>query len=517
LADKKERENMLGQFINAGLMLSVNLFANAYGTSQEEYGGFSLVQSPDGGFVSVGGRLDPTFADEALAFKVNPLGQLVWQKTYGPLYDSDEDVYSVDRTDDGGYVTAGMYGAFGPSFYADALVIKVNSSGGLVWAKTFGGASDDAAECVIRTTDGGYAVVGFGMGAASADAFLVKLNSAGGLSWGKKFGGSGWDYPNQVIMTSDGGYAIAGYTNSAGAGNYDFLILKTNSSGGLAWGMTFGGTSLEEASSIVETPDNGYILVGGSASYGAGSYDFLVIKLNSSGNLLWARTIGGSGSDWPYSVIPAIDGGYVIAGSTASFGAGGSDCFVVKITEDGALSWAFTFGTNGSDVARQVIRTSDGGYALTGSTYGIGSGGSDVLIIKFNADGTYPSCAVPCSPQVTDVLPASSSVTWDANYSPLLTDPSLNENSPSFSASYLCSPVSAGEFPPGNDEQAIRCVPFARGLRFFSGTETKLRLYRPDGRLVYTGTLLKGETRINLDKGVYLWSAGESSGVSAVR
>ncbi len=508
---------MQGSFMSAGLMLSLNLFADAYGTSQEEYGGFSLVQAPDGGFVSVGGRLIPTFADEALAFKVNPLGQLVWQKTYGPLQDSDEDVYSVDRTDDGGYVMAGMYGAFGPSFYADALVMKVSSSGGLVWAKTFGGTSDDAAEWVIRTADGGYAVVGFGMGAASADVFLVKLNSAGGLSWGKKFGGSDWDYPTQVIRTSDGGYAIAGYTSSAGAGNNDFLVLKTNSSGGLVWGRTFGGTSLDQASSIVETPDNGYILVGGSGSYTAGPYDFLVIKINSSGNLVWARAIGGTGYDWPYSVIPAIGGGYVIAGSTTSFGAGGSDCLVVKIDENGALLWAFTFGSNGSDAARQVIQTSDGGYALTGSTYGLGAGGSDVLIIKFNADGTYPSCALPCSPQLTDVSPASSSVTWDTNYNPFLTDPALNEDNPSFSLAYLCPPVSTDECASGNSEQAVICVPFAAGLGFFSGAETEIRVYRPDGRLVCARTLVRGETRITLDKGVYLWSAGASYGVSAVR
>ena len=176
---------MLVQFINSGLLLSLNLFANVYGTSSEEYGGFSLVQSPDGGFVSVGGKLDPSFADEVLALRVNPMGQLVWQKGYGPMQDSDEDVYSVDLTNDGGYVMAGMYGAFGPSFYADALVMKTNSAGGLVWAKTFGGTNDDAAECVIRTPDGGYAVVAFGMGASSADILFVKLNSTGGLSWGK--------------------------------------------------------------------------------------------------------------------------------------------------------------------------------------------------------------------------------------------------------------------------------------------------------------------------------------------
>ncbi|MEO0140483.1 MAG: hypothetical protein ABIM88_02905 [candidate division WOR-3 bacterium] len=504
---------MLYTFINFGVLLSISLFANAYGTSSEEYGGFSIVQSPDGGFVSVGGRLDPSFADEALAFKVNSTGQLVWQRTYGPLMDSDEDVYSVDLTGDGGYVMAGMYG---PPASADALVMKINSTGGLVWAKTFGGTSDDAAQCIIRTPDGGYAVVAFGMGASSADILFLKLNSTGGLTWGKRFGGPNWDYPNQVIRTSDGGYAIAGYTN-IGVGNDDFLVLKTNSTGGLVWGRTFIGSSIDEASSIVETPDNGYIAVGGSWSFGAGSYDFLVIRLNSSGDLVWARTIGGSGSDWPNSIIPAIDGGYVIAGSTTSYGTGGYDCFVVKIAEDGSVVWAYTFGTNGSDIAHDIIQTTDGGYAITGYTYGLGAGGSDVLIIKFNADGTYPSCAIPCSPEITAVSLSSSSITWDASYSPFLADQPLNENNPTFSRASLCPPVSAEEGFPEHGIHYVRCVPFAGGLKFFSGEELELTLYRPDGRLVYAGTISKGENRIGLEQGVYFWRAGDFSGVSVVR
>ena len=241
-----------------------------------------------------------------------------------------------------------------------------------------------------------------------------------------------------------------------------------------------------------------------------------MIRLNSSGNLVWARTIGGTGSDWPYSVIPAVDGGYVIAGSTASFGAGGYDCIVVKIQEDGSVDWAYTFGTNGSDVARDIVQTSDGGYAVNGSTYGLGAGGSDVLIVKFNPDGSYPSCATPCSPQITDVSPASSPVTWDAAYNPFITDAPLNENNRSFSTAYLCPPVSAGEGFQG-DGGAVICAPFAGGLRFLSGEELELALYRPDGRLVYARTLLRGENRIKLERGVYLWSAGEFSGVSVVR
>ncbi|MCW7071423.1 MAG: hypothetical protein OCU12_03690 [Methanophagales archaeon] len=149
--------------------------------------------------------------------------------------------------------------------------------------------------------------------------------------WSKTFGGSDYDFAMSVQQTTDGGYIIAGSTDSYGAGSYDFWLVKTDSDGNKEWDKTFGGSDYDWAESVQQTTDGGYIIAGFTRSYGAGDRDFWLVKTDANGNKEWDKTFGGSDYDFASSVQQTADGGYIIAGSTASYGAGDKDFWLVKV------------------------------------------------------------------------------------------------------------------------------------------------------------------------------------------
>jgi len=162
--------------------------------------------------------------------------------------------------------------------------------------------------------------------------------------WTRTYGGSSDDGAYSVQQTTDGGYIMAGQTLSFGAGNYDFYLVKTNSLGDTLWTRTYGGNVHDCAYSVRQTADGGYIVAGYIYSFGAGSDDFYLVKTNSQGDTLWTRTYGGSNSDLAYSVQQTADGGYIVAGYTESFGAGDHDFYLVKTGPDQSGTELSTIG-----------------------------------------------------------------------------------------------------------------------------------------------------------------------------
>ncbi len=206
--------------------------------------------------------------------------------------------------------------------------------------------------------------------------------------WSKTYGGTNWDKAQALVQTADSGYALAGYTGSYGAGLYDFWLVKTDTSGNVQWNKTYGGTLQDEAQALVQTADSGYALAGYTYTYGAGSEDFWLVKTDLGGDMQWNQTYGGTGEDFAQALVQTDDGGYALAGLTDSYGVG-FDFWLVKTDSSGNAQWNKTYGGTNADGAWALVKTTDGGYALAGFTnaasiYGIGG---DFWLVKTDAAG----------------------------------------------------------------------------------------------------------------------------------
>jgi len=312
--------------------------------------------------------------------------------------------HSLIQTSDGGYAIAGYTESFGAGDY-DVYVVKLDAKGNLQWTKTIGGPKDDQGTSLIQTSDGGYAIAGYtkSFGAGDYDVYVVKLDAKGNLQWTKTIGGSKDDRGTSLIQTSDGGYAIGGYTTSFGAGKADVYLVKLDAKGNLQWTKTIGGPEGEAGFSLIQTSDDGYAIAGIIISFdleeGDIYDDVYVVKLDANGNLQWTKTIGGESWDWGYSLLQTSDGGYAIAGSTQSFGAGLSDAYLVKLDANGNLQWTKTIGGPKDDYGNSLIQTSDGGYAIAGATDSFGAGEIDIYVVKLDKNGNA-CCAVSQTSQV---------------------------------------------------------------------------------------------------------------------
>jgi hypothetical protein len=267
---------------------------------------------------------------------ITPTPALSFTKTFGG--ENDDVAFSVQQTTDGGYIIAGRTESFGAGGW-DAYLVKIDKEGNEEWYQTFGGEERDAAWTVQQTTDGGYIITGFTMsfGAGSSDVYLVKTDEEGNEEWSRTFGGVEFDTANSVQQTTDGGYIIAGRTGSFGAGGWDTYLVKTDGEGNEEWSRTFGGVEFDIADSVQQTTDGGYIIAGSTGSFGAGSSDVYLVKTDGEGNEEWSRTFGGVEFDIANSVQQTTDGGYVIAGLTASYGAGSWDAYLVKTDGEGVV------------------------------------------------------------------------------------------------------------------------------------------------------------------------------------
>lgn len=201
------------------------------------------------------------------------------------------------------------------------------------------------------------------------------------------YGGNGYDVGYDVKQTLDGGYIITGSTSSYGQGNTDMYLLKIDSMGQKVFQTTFGGVSNEIGKSIVQLADSSYVMAGYTSSSGVGGYDVFLVKADKAGNLIWQKTIGGSDWDFANSMNATADGGFIIAGTTYSYGHGNADGYVIKTNANGDTTWTKTFGGINDDEFKSVIQTSDGNYVLTGYTKSYNDNLGDGWIFKLDQNG----------------------------------------------------------------------------------------------------------------------------------
>ena len=368
--------------------------------------GYSVQQTTDGGYIIAGySKSSPTVFSDVYLIKIDTDGNKLWEKTFGgPCADQGN---SVQQTTDGGYIIAGTFISWnlaGDCDSPDVYLIKTDVSGDKMWEKTFGGPGDDRGYSVQQTADGGYIIVGysdsFGV-VNNDDVYIIKINASGDKIWEKTFGGSRPEIGYSVQQTSDGGYIIAGGTQSFGAGVQDVYLIKTDSTGNEIWYKTFGGSNPDYAESIEQTADEGYVIVGHTSSFGQSSQQIYLIKTDTDGNLDWSKTFGGDFFDWGYAVQQTTDGGYIITGSCQqSLGSTYNLC-LIKTNDTGDIEWSNNFNGWGSAYGHSVQQTADGGYISAGRTLSLeDQNNSDVYLIYYNKISLPKPNAIPSIPSL---------------------------------------------------------------------------------------------------------------------
>jgi hypothetical protein len=368
---------------------NISIWPKTFGGAGYDEGN-SVQQTSDGGYIIVGRTTSFGAGNQDVyLIKTDASGNAVWTKTFGGT--NDDGGYSVRQTSDGGYIIAGFTKSFGAG-NQDVYLIKTDASGNSVWTKTYGETNNDNGNSVQQTSDGGYIITGtYGSSGANADVYLIKTNANGNGVWIRTFGGAGYgnDYGFSVQQTSDGGYIIAGATLTENGGIFknSVYLIKTNASGNSVWEKTIGGTQDDYGYSVQQTSDGGYIVAGYTYSYGVGSGDVYLIKTDANGNTTWTKTFGGTDLDGGCSVRQTSDGGYIVAGFTQSFGAGSYDVYLIKTNANGNSTWTRTIGGANNDCGYSVQQTSDGGYIIAGYTGSYGAGGFDVYLVKTDVNG----------------------------------------------------------------------------------------------------------------------------------
>ncbi|MBW8049565.1 MAG: hypothetical protein FVQ77_04350 [Cytophagales bacterium] len=358
-------------------------FQKTFGGKNDDIGN-SVQQTKDGGYIITGGtRSSETELDDVLLIKTDALGDIIWEKSFGEK--GNDAGWSVQQTADGGYIIAGeMSHSRAAKTYV--YLIKTNAKGDVLWEKSFGGKDYDAGYSVQQTDDNGYIITGetSSFGAGVDDVYIIKTSVKDDDHLTKTYGGKDSDVGYSVQQTADGGFIITGLTSSFGAGGFDVYLVKTDARGEALWTKSIGGKQSDAGRSVQQTTDGGYIITGFTEK---GNFDVYLIKTNAAGDTMWTKTFGGTGSDVGYSVQQTTDGGYIITGETSSFGDEDFDVYLIKTNFNGTTLWTKTFGGKGIDVGRSVWQTADEGFIITGWTESRGAGGVDVLLIKTDAKG----------------------------------------------------------------------------------------------------------------------------------
>ena len=363
--------------------MAVITFERWYDVTNADYG-FTVAQTLDGGYIITGYTISILLYDMIL-IRTDSLGKIVWSSTYGGEH--PDCGYSVLQTSDG-FTIIGSTRSYGAG-ETDVYLVKTDFLGDTIWTKTFGGTDNDRGLSIIQTSDGGYLIAGetWSYGAGSCDVYLIRANSSGDTLWTKTYGGYLNDGACCVIESADSCYLIAGYALSFTAGDADMYLIKTDSNGDTIWTKTYGGSKDDQIGTVYETSDKGFIIEGYTKSFGAGGTDIYLVKVDSIGDTIWTKTYGGALAEWGGTVIQSSSGGYSISASTESFGAGGWDIYLIKTNSIGDTIWTRTYGGNQFDRGGAMVQTLDGGIVITGVTGSFGADTADVYLIKTDSLG----------------------------------------------------------------------------------------------------------------------------------
>ena len=494
------------------------LFQKDYGTSDNlsDASGACIQQTSDGGYITAGYISNfGAGQDDIYLIKTNTDGDTLWTKSYGSI--NADDANYVAQTSDGGYAIAGVTHSFGGE---NISLIKTDASGGITWSKIYGTGdtlSDASAASAQQTSDNGFILAGYisNYGAGQDDYYLVKTDANGAIQWTKTYGGTDFDDANSVEQTADGGYIIAGMTSSFGDPIGDVYLVKTNSTGDTLWTRTYASNltdGMDMANSVRQTNDHGYIIAGVTISASQGEFA-LLIKTDSSGNIQWTKFFGtnDNSSDASFSSVKqTTDGGYIATGYISNFGGGGDDYYLVKTNSSGDTLWTRTYGSSNNDDANFIIQTGDGGYMMGGSTLGF-SGGEHLYLVKTDTSGNST-----CNEYRTQTITNTSRSILSHHTATQVSTGGVASNAvmtvrSGGVAKDVCSPSVIHEKVIGNNQIIVFPNPSSSRVTFVSGNDLKnavLKIYNVNGQevkqLIFSGKQVVLE-RGDLLPGIYFY------------
>ena len=370
-------------------------FLRTFGTTFYDYG-WGVDETFDGGAIIVGAkeyRSDRT--RDILLVKVDENGFGLWEKSFGGS--NNEEGYAVKQCMDGGFILAGYSTSYGAA--ADIYVVKTDPYGIKEWDKVYGGNNLDRAYEIIETHDGHFIIVGVtnspGISHGNDDIWLQKIDGQGNTVWRNAYGESNHEVGYDVVELPDGGFLVLGYKNFYDVSGKDIYLIRTDSVGTIVWAKTYGSSMVfdEIGYSIHEAYPSGYLICASTNSRDNGWFDPQVIKIDYDGNMQWSAIYNGSGrSHTRWVATPTYDGGAAIIGTTTYYHTNegdNEDIYLIKIDQQGQELWNIGFEGGDSDWGWSIVETCINDLLIVGSTKSYGRGLFDIILMNTNEFGNY--------------------------------------------------------------------------------------------------------------------------------
>lgn len=520
-------------------------FLTSYAQSgfQEIFGGsddesvFSLIQTLDGGFILTGNSQSYGLSnglDNILLIKTDSLGTFQWARAYGDSL--AENGSCVRQAADSSYWVTGRTYSNG-SGSSDVFLLHTDPSGHLLFYKTFGDSLYEAGQSLELTTDGGCLITGgtYSTGNGDQDIFILKTDSTGQMQWLRIFGSTMFDQGTSLAILSSGGFLVGG--RGIENGSMDILLTRFTDNGTLLWTKAYSGAYYDESYSVTESADYQYLISGSTTSFGNnnGFANFILIKTDTTGNILAAKTFGGAEADAAYSVYANRDSGFTVTGYSESYtglaanpntrGTDSANVFVIRVDAQLDTLWSCIYGGPSMDESFSVIQKNDNGFAVAAFEKSFGNDSSHAYLISMDPSGMSGCHQLYVKPEVLDVVPFTNNLFFTVyNSGFAFSSGSINTFTILAPDSFLCHPFFSGLEELQKSQTNLWPNPFSNEFSVSLPLNTEnpnitIQIIDMTGKMVFSKALNKGSNKINgsfLEDGIYFYFIKDTREIKSV-